>query len=161
MEICRDVVDAGISLKVRVPRKWLEYPSAQALLAVGGDLGQPEGSLQPTAIWSVAEAKSGAEATFAAIKQDLLSLPEVSLVTETAGWDEFPHYSVLAVFRNGDTGVAQTAVLHAQYVAGQAAGVPMVVNAQGNCGGGASVEVVKALSEVVRSTTVTLGTAGT
>jgi hypothetical protein len=156
-EIRRDVVDAGITFSVRVPDEWLEYPSEQALLTLSGDLGQPEGTLRPTVLLDVIAADGGAESAFAAIKQELLSLPEASVVAESAGQEAFPQYSVLVGFRNGETGGVQLTMIYAQYVA--SATVPVVVYAQGNCGGAADAEVVQALSEVVRSTAVTLVTA--
>jgi hypothetical protein len=157
VEIRRDVLDAGLAFSVRVPRKWLEYPNDQALLTFAGDLGQPEGTLRPSVTWNVTAADVKAKAAFAGIKQNLLSLPDASLVTEVSGTGEFPHYSALVVFRNGDTGAAQTTLVHAQHIA---SGVgPVLVGALGNCGGAASVEVIQALSEVVHSTTVTLAAA--
>jgi hypothetical protein len=157
VEIRRDVLDAGLAFSVRVPRKWLEYQNDQALLTLGGDLGQPEGALRPTVMWKVAPAEVEPRAAFAAIKQRLLTLPDSALVTEVSGVQEFPHYSALVVFRNDTTGAAQTTLVHAQHVALPAG--PVLVDALGHCDGAASVGVVQALSEVVHSTTVTLAAA--
>jgi hypothetical protein len=155
-ELSRDVVDAGITFSVRVPDQWLEYPSEQALLTLGGDLGQPEGTLRPTVLWNVIAADQ-AQTAFASIKQELLTLPEASVVTEASGQGSFPEYSVLVGFRNSETEAVQLTMIYAQFIA--SATVPVVIYAQGNCGGAASPEVVTALAEVVRSTTVTLAAA--
>jgi hypothetical protein len=151
-EISRDVVDVGLRFTLQAPDDWLEYPNNQALLTLSGDLGQPPQSLRPSVQWNVIAAGNDPEAAFAGVRRDLMALPEADVISEEAGAQPLPFYSIALAFRNASTGAVQITLVHAQYAAGEP---PVLVQAVGSCGGAAGAEVASVLAGILRSTRVT------
>lgn len=152
LDISRDVVDVGLRFALRAPDDWLEYPNDNALLTLGGDLGQPDQSLRPSVQWNVIAAGDDPERAFAGVRRELLQLPEAEVINEEAGAAPLPFYSVALAFRNAGTGAVQITLVHAQYAAGDPA---VLVQAVGSCGGGSGADAVTALARILRSTVVT------
>lgn len=149
--LTRTVTDARIEIDLTVPEPWLEVPVAGSVLALVGDLGQPEGSLRPSVVVTVEEADSAVEA-FATIREALLELPEVQVVLDERGMRGGLAGSLTVVsLRHPATGATQVDATFAVFAPGPPA---VVVRATGSCGGAADEAVMRRLGEIVNTLAV-------
>jgi hypothetical protein len=148
MTITRAVLDAGLTIDLRIPETWLEYQVPGAVAAFGGDLGQGPESLRPSLQVEVEPAAS-AEAAFAIIREAVHQLPECAISLDRDGTkDGHRVLTLVFVYRNEHTGGAQVEIIkaiHVETVAG------LVIRATGTCGGAASEDTVERLSALVAS----------
>jgi len=148
--IRRTVTDLGVDLMVEIPDGWLEFEDLGPILAIGGPLGDGEGTLQPSLQVDVDQvADDDDDDVFGSYIRSIGELPEVEVLSDRRGErGGRPASMTTTTYRNPESGGLQLEVTFAVLVEDP---YRAVVRATGTCGGSASESVIRRLGEIVTS----------